>query len=129
MDRSGFDAVARVALPQQLAGTIWDEISEWAGEGLLLNRVSAGADRTLGFDDGDLPLNGMVRDLSLLDAGGTIEWTQVDGPGTVQFGSSNSLGTSATFSSPGTYVLQMSLVGAGDPVSDTLTVVVRPSVR
>ena len=37
----------------------------------------------------------------------TTQWTQVSGPGTTTFSSPNTPNTTATFSTPGTYVLQL----------------------
>lgn len=68
-----------------------------AGPDLFLRGIPATA--TLNgqvFDDG-LPVGSSIR----------IQWTKLNGPGTVTFGSPNAAVTSATFSTNGIYVLQL----------------------
>ena len=54
-------------------------------------------------------------------------WTKVSGPGSVTFGSSNNLSTTAHFSSDGIYGLQV-MVSNGSSATAGLTVVVNPNV-
>ena len=130
LDRSGIEALGRVALRQQYTGTVWSYLSAWAGEGLLFERVTAGADRSIDDENESLVLNGMVRDLGLLDAGSTIGWTKVSGPGAVMFADPSSPETIVSFSQPGSYVLSLTVDDGISPVSDTVTVAVAitPSV-
>ncbi|PYR63826.1 MAG: hypothetical protein DMF88_24480, partial [Acidobacteria bacterium] len=51
-------------------------------------------------------------------------WTKTSGPGTVTFGNANLLSTTATFSSPGTYVLTLTASDGELSNTDTISVVV-----
>jgi hypothetical protein len=68
--------------------------------------VSAGGNQTTMF-----PMNavlaGTVTDDGLPSNNVTIVWSQVSGPGTTNFSSNTTLGTSVSFSTPGTYVLRL----------------------
>lgn len=69
--------------------------------------VNAGFDRSIAFDAVAL-LDGTVTDDGLptpVTLGHT--WTKVAGPGTVTFGNAQAIDTTASFSSAGTYVLQL----------------------
>ena len=70
--------------------------------------VSAGANQTVEVPINQVTLTGSVTDDGL-PLGGTItqQWSKLSGPGTVTFSSPTSLVTQATFSSPGTYLLQL----------------------
>jgi hypothetical protein len=50
-------------------------------------------------------------------------WAQVSGPGTAAFSKPYELDSVVTFSTPGTYVLKLTVVTSGGPVIDTVTVV------
>jgi Concanavalin A-like lectin/glucanases superfamily/Bacterial Ig domain len=70
--------------------------------------VSAGPDLYLSGVPAAATLNGQVSDAALpLGAALTQQWSVVGGPGTVTFGSPTSPVTTATFSTNGIYVLQL----------------------
>lgn len=70
--------------------------------------VSAGPDLYLGGIPATVTLNGQVTD-AVIPSGGTLsqQWSVLGGPGTVTFGSPTSPVTTATFSTNGIYVLQL----------------------
>ena len=88
--------------------------------------VDAGPDQTVNLP-GVATLNGAVTDDGL-PSGGTLSstWTKVSGPGTVTFSNPNSPSTSAAFSAPGQYVLQLSASDSQLSSSDTVAVTVIP---
>lgn len=85
--------------------------------------VSAGAGQTITLPTNTVTLNGSA-------SGGkgalTLTWTKVSGPGTVTFSSPSSAATQATFSTFGTYVLQLTATDGVTTVSATTTVIVNP---
>ena len=87
-----------------------------ADQNVLLN-TSVTLDGTA-FDNDNLPVNGNLTTL----------WTQQSGPGTVTFGSSSLVDTSATFSAAGTYVLRLTASDGQLTSFDQLTVIVTPNV-
>jgi RHS repeat-associated protein/uncharacterized repeat protein (TIGR01451 family) len=70
--------------------------------------VSAGANQSVELPISTVTLTGSVTDDGL-PLGGTItqQWSKLSGPGTVTFSSPTQLVTQATFSAPGTYLLQL----------------------
>ncbi|HAF12398.1 MAG TPA: hypothetical protein DCK99_01610, partial [Blastocatellia bacterium] len=71
--------------------------------------VSAGADQTLSQPADTLTLSGNVADDGLPAAHNLIvQWTQVNGPAAVIFGSLNNSVSIVRFSTPGTYLLRLS---------------------
>jgi RHS repeat-associated protein len=70
--------------------------------------VSAGANQSVELPINVVTLTGSVTDDGL-PLGGTLtqQWSKLSGPGTVTFSSPTQLVTQATFSSPGTYLLQL----------------------
>ena len=70
--------------------------------------VSAGPDRTLRQPETTLALEGTVADDGRPGGALSHAWTVVSGPGPVTFGDAASTSTSATFETPGTYVLRLS---------------------
>jgi len=70
--------------------------------------VSAGANQSVELPITTVTLTGSVTDDGL-PLGGTItqQWSKLSGPGTVTFSSPTQLATQATFSAPGTYLLQL----------------------
>ncbi|MGD9628399.1 MAG: peptidoglycan DD-metalloendopeptidase family protein [Pyrinomonadaceae bacterium] len=86
--------------------------------------VNAGADQTLTLPNA-ASLSGTTSDDGLPNppAAVTVTWSKVSGPGTVTFGNTNSLNTTATFSMSGTYVLRLTgndgLLSGSDDVSIT----------
>ncbi len=82
--------------------------------------VNAGPDQTTS-PGGTLALSGTASDDGLPSSTLTISWSQVSGPGTVVFGTPNSLATTATFGGAGVYVVRLtandSQVSSSDDVS------------
>jgi RHS repeat-associated protein len=85
--------------------------------------VNAGPDRAFYPSTNTITLNGTVVDDGLPTNTLTIQWNKMSGPGTVTFGNSTSPITTATFSTNGIYVLQLS--GSDSMESSNDTVVVR----
>ena len=87
--------------------------------------VSAGADQSLTFPE-PAWLTGQVTDDGLPIPPGRLEiqWSKVGGPGTVTFLNPNAPQTSAGFSLPGTYTLQLSAADAEFVATDDLIVTV-----
>jgi hypothetical protein len=71
-------------------------------------------------------LDGTVSDDGLPNGTLTTSWTKVSGPGTVTFGNANDVDTSASFSAPGTYQLQLAADDSALTGSDLVEVVVSP---
>ena len=70
--------------------------------------VEAGANQTISFPS-SVSLSGTASDDGLPSPPGTltVTWTKVSGAGAVTFANVNALSTTATFTLPGTYVLQL----------------------
>jgi hypothetical protein len=70
--------------------------------------VNAGADQSITLGDG-ATLDGTVTDDGLPDppAAVTVTWSKTSGPGTVSFGDSSAVDTTASFSAAGTYILRL----------------------
>ncbi|MBL8222336.1 MAG: VWA domain-containing protein, partial [Bryobacterales bacterium] len=86
--------------------------------------VNAGPDLTVQIQQG-ATLQGSVSDDGLpLNATLSMSWTKVSGPGTVTFSNASSPVTAATFSTTGTYVLQLSASDTSLSGTDTVTVTV-----
>jgi hypothetical protein len=87
--------------------------------------VNAGPDQTI-----TLPavanLNGVVTDDGLPNPPGmvTVLWTKVSGPGTVTFGNATAAVTTASFSAPGVYVLQLTASDSQLQGSDQIQITV-----
>ncbi len=88
--------------------------------------VSAGGDLSTALPDASVDLDGTVSDDGLPNPPGavTATWSKVSGPGTVTFGSTSSVDTTADFSAEGTYVLRLSVTDGDLSASDELTVTV-----
>ncbi|CAN5539928.1 hypothetical protein BH09VER1_BH09VER1_23980 [soil metagenome] len=73
-----------------------------------------------------LSLTGVVTDI---DSGTSIslQWIKVSGTGTVTFSDTNALSTTATFSTPGQYVLRLAANDGKSTRSDSLVVMVNSS--
>lgn len=85
--------------------------------------VNAGPDQVI-----NLPaiasLDGTVNNdgLTNLPSEAATAWSKVSGPGSVTFGNTAAIGTTASFSAPGTYVLRLTAHDAQLSASDTVTV-------
>ncbi len=87
--------------------------------------VDAGIDQQVLLSASPITLNGTATDDGLpLNSSLTYTWSTISGPDVVSFFDESQLNTTATFTSTGTYVLQLSVTD-GELVSvDTLTVIV-----
>jgi lysophospholipase L1-like esterase len=90
--------------------------------------VNAGADATVAIAV-PLALSGSVTDDGLPSGSLTSLWSKQSGPGSVTFGNAGSLSTSATFATPGTYVLDLTADDTDLTGSDSLQVVVTAAPR
>ena len=84
--------------------------------------VNAGSDRQTALPLNYISLNGTVTDDGLLLTTPTILWTKFSGSGTVTFGNANAVDTTATFTQPGTYILQLSAYDGQYTILDNLQV-------
>jgi hypothetical protein len=89
--------------------------------------VNAGTDQTITLP-ANANLDGTVSDDGLPNPPGTFttSWSKVSGPGTVSFGDSTAVDTTASFSAAGTYVLRLTANDGALPVFDEVTVTVNP---
>jgi hypothetical protein len=100
---------------------------EFSAGGSPVNRapvVSAGPDLTV-FLPGTAALDGTVTDDGLPSGAPlTSTWSKVSGPGTVTFGDTGAVDTTASFSAAGTYVLRLAATDTDLSASDEVTVTV-----
>jgi len=89
--------------------------------------VDAGPDFSMKWLKDEVSLPGIATDDGNPVPPGnlTVNWSKVSGPGSVNFGSSQSPVTPVTFSWPGTYVLRLTANDGTTSVSDTVTVQVQ----
>lgn len=95
---------------------------------LIHNRapvVSAGPDRTSHLSE-PVTLQGTAQDDGVPSGSLSSEWSRVSGPGTVTFENQQSIQTTATFSSVGTYALRLTVTDSQKTTTDDLTVTIRP---
>ena len=86
--------------------------------------VSAGDDQAIYLPDNSVTLSGSAVDDGLPACGGslTFAWSKVSGPGTVTFAPANAAVSTATFSTPGVYVLRLTASDSELSGSDEVTV-------
>lgn len=109
-ERLGINALNSVVLPAQKVGTIWEELHEWGGDGVFLDKLIALADETTIPQAGQaLAIRGIVRDLAMLDRGADVLWRKLYGPGTASFDDATALETTVSFTQDGIYQLELSL--------------------
>ncbi|TQV84957.1 PKD domain-containing protein [Aliikangiella coralliicola] len=73
-----------------------------------------------------ITLNGSVTDDNFPGTNLTNSWSQVSGPGTTTFADANSVTTTATFSTDGTYVLRLTAFDGEFTATDETTITVTP---
>jgi RHS repeat-associated protein len=120
---SGTDSiVASVGLASGTGTVTWSSTAPNAAPS-----VYAGAGQTITLPN-SANLSGVATDDSLPSGALSVAWSQVSGPGTVIFANASQPVTTATFSSPGTYVLSLSASdGQLTSISNvTITVVTVP---
>ncbi len=88
--------------------------------------VDAGSDLSITLPTATVDLAGSATDDNLPNNTLTTLWSKVSGPGTVTFQSATNLTTQATFSTDGTYVLQLTADDGSLQTTDILTVTVNP---
>jgi lysophospholipase L1-like esterase len=93
-----------------------------SGQGPSPLSVDAGANQTI------LGTNIISLDGQVTGDAADVAWTQVSGPGTTNFASSDSGATTATVSTPGTYVFQLTAEGDGTSASGQVTIRVQAYV-
>ena len=122
-DRLGAGAAKSVMLPAQENGSIWRQLKEWGGDGLLEDSVVTWHDHTVKPIAGvGLELHALIRDLPMLDYYLDVRWSKVSGPGQVKFYNENALETEATFEKEGRYTLQLDVGDGQRTVSSKLLV-------
>ena len=84
--------------------------------------VDAGPDQVIQWPDDTAQLQGDVQDDGLPSGTLTHHWSMTSGPGAVTFQNASSLQTTATFPTPGTYVLQLQASDGALSAADTLQV-------
>jgi hypothetical protein len=89
-------------------------------------QVGAGSDQEITFPDNDVVLDGTVTDTTLPWPPGevTTSWEKMSGAGTVTFGDTEAVDTTATFSTPGVYVLRLSAYDGDLTGTDDVTITV-----
>jgi hypothetical protein len=104
-----------------------------SGEALPPNQppaAGAGADQTVTLPAA-ATLNGTANDdgLPIPPSLLTFTWSKVSGPGNVTFANAHALGTTASFSAAGPYVLRLTASDGALSANDDLTVTVNNSVQ
>ena len=117
--------------PAQASGaTIYVDIADLGGGiGNIAPNVDAGADQTITLPTDTVSLDGTVTDDGLPDppASVTTAWSKMSGPGTVTFGSSTSIDTTADFSVAGTYLLRLTADDNDKTSFDDVAITVNPT--
>jgi hypothetical protein len=114
-----FDQEARGSLPDKGG-------DEYQSGGNQAPVVDAGSNQTITWPTNMVNLDGTVTDDGLPDPPGALTtiWSKVSGPGMVVFGNLYAVDTTATFSTWGTYVLQLLADDSALQSSDTVTITV-----
>ena len=91
--------------------------------------VDAGSNQTITLSKNTAFLDGtvLVDGLPALPATVTTAWQQVSGKGTVAFLDAEAVDTNASFSEPGTYVLELVAYDGESISSDKVTIIVTPA--
>jgi hypothetical protein len=87
--------------------------------------VSAGPNQTVTLP-ADATLNGSVTDDGLPSGSLSSTWTKQSGPGTVTFGDTHAVDTTAGFSTAGVYVLRLTATDGALTTADDATITVHP---
>jgi hypothetical protein len=92
--------------------------------------VDAGPPRTLEWPENSVALDGFVNDDGHPYPPSTLlsQWSQLAGPGSVSFADASAAQTTASFSAPGAYVLQLLADDSAAQTTDTVAITVDHSV-
>jgi RHS repeat-associated protein len=90
--------------------------------------VNAGSGQTIQLPQTTVTLNGSATDDGLPNGTLTIAWSKLSGPATVTFSSPSTAVTQATFSTAGTYTLQLSANDSALTTTSTVTITVLPAL-
>ncbi len=90
--------------------------------------VLAGSDETITLPTDTVSLDGTVTDDGYPDPPATVTttWSKLSGPGAVAFGNASAVDTSATFTVPGDYVLQLEAGDTDLTATDQVAITVNP---
>ena len=124
---SEYGTPLQLAAPQSVgASSLPIFLGQPAGGGSATVVVDAGPDAMTSVGGPLVSLNGTVTVNGQRPAFGSVlvGWSQVAGPTNVTFGNSTSLGTTAAFSQPGSYLLRLSVVTGSITNSDDVLVTV-----
>ena len=91
--------------------------------------VNAGVDQSFNLPANSTFVNGTVTDDGLPNGSLSVTWSQVSGPAPVSFGTPNSLFTEVSFSTVGTYTLQLTATDSQLSGSATVHITVNPPVN
>jgi RHS repeat-associated protein len=91
--------------------------------------VNAGPNQSITWPTNTVTLNGIATDDGLPNNTLAISWSKVSGPGTVTFGNPSAAISTATFSTVGSYVLQLSANDSQLSSSSQVTITVYPAVQ
>jgi len=131
VERLELNSLKSIALPKQINGSrIWDDLRTWNGNGLFLDSVVVYI--THGhFLEPLVPIsvNGIVRDLQMMENGFSSLWSKVLGPGTVSFTDDAMLETTVSFDTQGFYEIQLSISSGSRNVFASLFVTVTDMVQ
>ena len=92
--------------------------------------VNVGSDQDITWPTSSVSLSGQASDDGYPDppSSYTHQWSKYSGPGSVSFGNTAALSTTATFSTPGTYVLRLTADDSELESHDDMTVIVYSAV-
>ncbi len=123
----GFIATAIDTLGNESAPSTEFIFTTGGGSGNQAPTVSAGPNQTITLPS-NATLNGTVTDDGLPSSPGSVTttWSKVSGPGTVTFGNTGAVGTTASFSGAGVYVLRLMADDGALTRSDDLALTVNP---
>jgi uncharacterized protein YjiK len=109
--------------PSENDGKIYEMSVGLPPAGNLPPTADAGSDQSVVLP-ASVTLTGSATDDGLPDPPGTVTttWSKASGPGTVTFGDSGAASTTASFSTPGTYVLRLTVNDSALTDSDDVTV-------
>ncbi|MGB0930975.1 MAG: PKD domain-containing protein, partial [Chitinophagales bacterium] len=91
--------------------------------------IEAGENQVLILPNNEADLAATASDPDNSPSALTHTWSKVSGSGTVTFGDANSLTTTATFSTEGTYILRLTASDGDETVTDDLEVLVNPTLK